>query len=683
MRARTAIRPLGAVVCAVFVVAATAASAPVPGPPPGAAVAQPGVPATTLSSVTTEVAGRVLRVVLSGDGALVPRSIEEARDLPPRLVIDLPGVAPGVPAVIPVDKHELRRIRVAAHSRHPLVTRVVLDLRGKVSYRVEPAGPGGDVTVLLGESAGSEATAEASGAGNPPAADAATLAPAVSAPPARAARTGGDGAAAPSAGATTTPAADTPAVPAEAHAAVDPVAVAMAPRVETPGGTASPSSAAPAALAAPSVVPAPERAAAPAAAAEAAFSGHPVSLDFQGVDLRAVLRTFAEISGLNVVIDPAVNGTVDVSLREVPWDQALDIILRANQLGYSVDGTIVRIAPLTRLRLEEDEKRKLVEAKALSGDLQTVTRQLNYGKAAQMEPLLKNVLSTRGRTAVDLRTNTLVITELPEYLPRLQHLLDALDQPELQVEIEARIIQTTKDFARELGLRWGFNGRVAPELGNTTPLAFPHSGTLAGAVNVPKPPLPPPTGAIDLTLGSINGAFNIDLQLRALETEGKVRTLLTPRVVTQNNVRATITRGQEIPYTTTVAAPPPGGATIITPIPTVQFKTAALTLAVTPRITNANTVILEVDVDNGSPGQPEENGNRAINTQRAQTTVLVLDGATTVIGGIQATSEFNAQDKVPALHRLPVVGRLFRNDLHSVNEEEILIFITPKIIRVQ
>jgi type IV pilus assembly protein PilQ len=429
------------------------------------------------------------------------------------------------------------------------------------------------------------------------------------------------------------------------------------------------------------------------------FTGHPVSLDFQGVDLRAVLRTFGEITGLNLVIDEKVEGRVDVALRDVPWDQALDVILRANKLGYTVEGTIVRIAPLSVLADEEAARRKLAEEIAQSGELVFVTRTLNYAKAGQVEPLLKSALSSRGRTAVDPRTNTLIIYDLPEYMNKVATLITTLDQPEMQVEIEARIIQTTTRFARELGIKWGFLGSVAPELGNTTGLAFPNSGSLFGAAGgltgntgfvAPPPGSQPastgvnlgvnnPYGGVGLTLGAINGSFRLAAELSALEDQGKVRSLLTPRVVTQNNIKATITRGQEIPYSTITSSASTGGALLV---PTVQFRTAALVLTVTPRITNANTVILEVDVDNGSPGEEQVNGNRAINTQRAQTTVLVADGATTVIGGIQGSENFNIERRVPGLWKLPWLGHLFRYDNKEENTEEILIFITPRILRV-
>ena len=207
------------------------------------------------------------------------------------------------------------------------------------------------------------------------------------------------------------------------------------------------------------------------------FTGFPISLDFQGADLRAVLRTFAEISGLNIVIDPSIQGTVDVALRDVPWDQALDIILRANRLGYSVDGTIVRIAPLNVLADEEAQRQKLAEAQALAGQLQTLTRTLSYARAEQVQPLITTtVLSRRGSITTDPRTNTLIITDLPERLNQAGELITTLDRPEPQVEIEARIVQTSRDFAQRLGVQWGFTGRRSAGAWQHAAVGVPESG---------------------------------------------------------------------------------------------------------------------------------------------------------------------------------------------------------------
>jgi len=311
------------------------------------------------------------------------------------------------------------------------------------------------------------------------------------------------------------------------------------------------------------------------------FTGHPVSLDFQGADLRAVLRTFSEISGLNMVIDPAVSGTVDVALRDVPWDQALDIILRANKLGYLVDGTIVRIAPLATLADEEASRRKLGDEQALAGSLEVLTQSLSYAKAEELQGLLtKSALSPRGTVQVDARTNTLIISDLPEKLSIASDLIAKLDRPQPQVEIEARIVQANKNYARAIGVQWGFNGKVDPTLGNTTNLAFPNSGSLAGTVGATGSNTAVNLGVqgassgVGLALGSINGAFNLDVALSAAETSGNLRVLSTPRVSAQNNGEAEITQGVQIPI-----------QTVANNTVTVSFKDAALTLKVTPQIT--------------------------------------------------------------------------------------------------
>jgi type IV pilus assembly protein PilQ len=413
------------------------------------------------------------------------------------------------------------------------------------------------------------------------------------------------------------------------------------------------------------------------------FSGHPVSLDFQGADLRAVLRTFSEISGLNVVIDPSINGTVDVSLRDVPWDQALDIILKANKLGYFVDGTIVRIAPLTVLADEEKQRRALADEQALAGELRVFTRPLSYARAGDLIPILtRSALSSRGEVQVDPRTNTIIIRDLPNRLQSAESLLAALDLPQPQVEIEARIVQTTRDFARNIGVQWGFNGRVAPELGNTTAVAFPNNGSLSGRTGgAPQGPDGVPNGvnlgvanatsALGLALGSINGAVNLDVALSALERSGQGRLLSTPRVSTQNNVEAEITQGVQIPI-----------QTVANNTVTVTFKDAALTLRVTPQITASNTVIMRVNLENAAPDYSRAiNDIPPIDTQRAITTVLVADGETTVIGGIYLSREQSVQGRTPLLSRVPLLGWLFKRDEMSDESRELLIFITPRITK--
>ena len=414
------------------------------------------------------------------------------------------------------------------------------------------------------------------------------------------------------------------------------------------------------------------------------YNGHPITLDFQQADLRLVLRAFNEISGLNIVIDPTVQGSVDVALRDVPWDQALDIILRANKLGYILDGTIVRIAPLTVLADEEGQRRKLADEQALAGQLQVLTKTLSYARAEELQTLLtRSALSQRGTVQVDLRTNTLIISDLADRLQTASQLIETLDKAQPQVEIEARIVQTNRNFARELGVQWGFNGRVDPALGNTTNLAFPNSGSLNGRVGPTQGPAGTPTAVnlpvgsatsgVGISLGSVNGAFNLDMALTALEQSGNGRILSTPRVSTLTNVEAQVMQGVQIPL-----------QTIANNTVTVTFKDAALLLTVTPQITAADTVIMRIQLENATPDFSRAAGPAAIppiDTQRAITTLLVNDGQTTVIGGIYTSNQQNLTNKTPGLGEIPLLKWLFRRDRVSDESRELLIFITPRIIR--
>ena len=424
---------------------------------------------------------------------------------------------------------------------------------------------------------------------------------------------------------------------------------------------------------------------------EKKFQGHPISMDFQGVDLRSVLRTFAEISGLNMVIDPDVQGTVDIVLNEVPWDQALEVILRGNQLDYTVDGTIVRIARIDTLRKEQDQRQQLTKAMAEAGTLTFQTFSLSYAKAAGIAPLLtkSQLLSTRGQVQIDERTNTLIVADLAERFTGIRQLLQTLDRPEPQVEVEARVVQTTREFARAIGIQWGLNGRMAPDIGNTTNLAFPNRGTLGGrtgAVNGPVDPrateleqtgnavnfgVPGATSAIGLALGAVNGAFNLDVALSALERTGKGRVLSTPRLTTQNNIEAEVAQGIQIPI-----------QTVANNTVTVTFKEAVLLLKVNPQITSAGTVIMRITIENAAADFSRQvNGIPPIDTQRANTQVQVDDGATTVIGGIFVSREQTSTERTPVLHRIPLLGWLFRRDTNSDESRELLIFITPRILK--
>ena len=404
----------------------------------------------------------------------------------------------------------------------------------------------------------------------------------------------------------------------------------------------------------------------PAAETGSGFSGEPVSLDFQRADLRAVLRTFSAISGLNLVIDPGVEGVVDVALQDVPWDQALDVILRANRLGYAVDGPVVRIAPLAVLAEEEAERRKLAEERALAGELQVLVRTLGYARAPEMAAIVTPLLSVRGQVQTDARTNILIITDLPDRVAAAGRLLDELDRREPQVEIEAHIVQAGRDFARSIGVQWGLGGgaRPAREAGGE------ESGRQRGAGGSVDLRAANETAALGLTFGSVAGGLDLDIVLSAAEVDGQVRLLSHPRVTTQNNVEAEIVQGDQIPI-----------QVVANNTVTVRFEDAALVMRVAPRITAADTVLMELEIENDFADFGRAVGGiPPIVTQRARTTVQVVSGETTVIGGIFEHERSTSRSRVPVLHRIPLLGWLFRSRAERDSADELLIFLTPRIV---
>ena len=653
----------------IYVEAEKAAAAPIvptaaPAVVPGAAataVASTAKPAATTTAAAAGVSftgpspairdlriqkrGEATAITLLGTSRLIATSVIEPKEAPRRVVVNLPNVTSSLPTTTNVGQGPVQRVRIGFDPKAPLMTQVTFDLSRTAPYRVESSQDGNDLTLVFDE----------------PVAD-----PFSALQSSRTAATRTDAAQAPQISASTVEAPR----PAPAVAPVQQrVVAAQAPAPAAPAAAPQAAAQAPAGQ--------------PIGPAQPRYTGNPVSLDFQGADLRAVLRTFSEISGLNLVIDPTIQGTVDVALRDVPWDQALDIILRANKLGYVVDGTIVRIAPLTVLADEESQRRKLSEEQALAGELRVLTRSLSYARAEDLRQLLtQTVLSQRGSIQFDQRTNTIIINDLPDRLDRANGLIGTLDRPEPQVEIEARIVQTTRDFARNLGVQWGVGARASQDLGNTTPLSFPNQGSISGRTGAASGPdgtasmvnlgVSPATSAIGLALGSVNGAVNLDVALTALESTGQGRILSTPRVSTQNNIEAEITQGVQIPI-----------QTVANNTVTVTFRDAALTLRVTPQITATNTVIMRISVENASPDFSRAiNGIPPIDTQRALTQVLVGDGDTTVIGGIYVSREQASQDRTPGLHRIPLLGWLFQRNEFSDESRELLIFITPKIMRL-
>lgn len=407
---------------------------------------------------------------------------------------------------------------------------------------------------------------------------------------------------------------------------------------------------------------------------ETRYVGEPIDMSVRDADVVEVLRMFAQISGLNVVIQPGIRGTVTVELNNVPWDQALEQVLKINGLGFELEGNIMRIAPTQQLRQEAEERQRLEQAKALSVPLNTIIKRLSYANAGSVAGLLRSrggVLSQRGSVIVDNRTNTMIIKELPEFMDAVVAIIETLDTPEPQVMIEARIVETTKRFSRTLGIAWGFSGEASPELGTNTGLEFPNNVDAVGNVNLL-------TGGdnvfLGLTLGNVLNSFILDAQLQAAEDEGLINILSAPKVATLNNQRASIQSGLQIPV-----------QTVANNTVTVQFVNATLELQVTPQVTAEGTILMDISISKREPQLAfavQGAANAPISTKEATTRVIVRDGGTTVIGGIYEVSSDQGQDRVPGLSNIPIIGHLFRNKRRTDENEELLIFITPRVINI-
>lgn len=405
---------------------------------------------------------------------------------------------------------------------------------------------------------------------------------------------------------------------------------------------------------------------------ERRFTGEPLSLELKDADVKDVLKTFAGITGLNIVVDPEVSGSVTVNLTNVPWDQALDIILKINGLDYVVENNVLRVARITKLM---QEKRALAEFKKeeeRAKPMRTVTKVLSYAKASTVAQLLQQkrfLLSEVGEVVVDERTNTLIIRDIVDRVDGLLALIDSLDTPVPQVMIEARIVETTRDFSRALGVTWGFSALGDAEHGTTTGWRFPHSITSRGSVDLTKPG----NGLISIGFSDILDAFNLDFALQAAEANNLVKIVSTPKVQAQNNQKANIQSGVQLPV-----------QTVANNTVTVQYVNATLSLDVTPQITAEGTVILDINLQKREPlpGANLQGGqNVPIVTRDAQTRLLVRDGGTTVIGGIYKFQDNDGTAGVPGLSRIPVLGALFKNrDIRRLHEE-LLIFITPRIVK--
>jgi type IV pilus assembly protein PilQ len=398
------------------------------------------------------------------------------------------------------------------------------------------------------------------------------------------------------------------------------------------------------------------------------FTGEPISLDLKDADIKDVFRTISQLTGLNIVIDPEVRGTVTVQLENVPWDQALDLILKQNSLGYVLENNIMRIATTQKLQAEEGDRARLAEARQAAEPTRTVIKKLSYARASEITPTLKSIMSRRGDIVVDTRTNTLIIREIPTFLPAVLQLIDNLDTAIPQVMIESRIVETTKTLGRSLGINWGFNGVADVAHGNTTNLTFPNNVDGGFRVGLENGPV---IGQI--RLGNILDTFNLDVSLTAAENQGLLKIISSPKLAALTNTAALIQSGVQIPVQTTV-----NNTT------TVIYVDATLRLEVTPQITAEGTILLQVTVQKREPAVALNlalGNNVPLTIREYRGQVLVRDGGTTVIGGIFQINDQDQNNMIPGLWKIPILGNLFRNKTRTEKHDELLIFITPRILR--
>ena len=417
------------------------------------------------------------------------------------------------------------------------------------------------------------------------------------------------------------------------------------------------------------------------------YTGEPISVNLKDVDLKDFFRLIHEISGLNVVLDPNVKGTLTIVLDDVPWDQALDIVLKNNDLARQLEGNVLRIATVETLRKEAESRRAQVEAEALAVDKVTVTRFLSYAHSKDVVPTVKSFLTQRGDVISDDRTNALIIQDIPSVMPGIDRLLTQLDRKTQEVEIEARVVAATRSFARDIGTQVGFgwgNGHDAvggasaagtspTTVGGLTP-GYITVGTSGTGSQIPLfSNLPVTSPSSGLTFVSASNNVRIDAILTLAESRGLLKILSRPRVVTQNNIQALVRQGVRVPIVTQAQL---GGP------PTVTYVDAFLRLTVVPQITSEGTIFLNVDVENTTPdfGRTVQ-GNPTLITQQATTQVLVTDGGTVVIGGVIQTQNSVNISQVPLLGNIPALGNLFKRRSVSTSNQELIFFITPRIIQ--
>jgi type IV pilus assembly protein PilQ len=650
-----------------------------------------------------------LRVEFKAKGAVAPKVTTLSS--PARIVVDFPNTVMATgQSHVSVGRDGVNDVRVGMDGRVPPTTRVVIDLAGNLSSRQHElvAGPDGSFTLKIANTVAEAthrqplppaptvaataapklvlASAEVAPAPTSPSVnsekpvDFAFVEPKYSIKPATASDKADDKAAQPAIKAQEAAERFSDKTAAELVATTTNAALGQAP-------TSAPGTG-------PAITPAVNLAAEQKVQLEqkpamngAKYTGEPISVNLKDVDLKDFFRLIHEISGLNVVLDPAVHGTLTIVLDDVPWDQALDIVLKNNDLSRQLDGNVLRIATVETLRKEAEGRRAQIDAEALAVDKVTITRFLSYAHSKDLLIPIKKFLSGRGDIVADERTNALIVSDIPAVLPQIDRLIQQMDRKTQEVEIEARVVAATRSFARDIGTQLGFawgNGTTslggAPAVGTsstitnvTNPLYYTTSSGTSGS-SIPLFSNLGSTGAssgLQLITGTNN--MRLDVILTAAESRGLLKVLSRPRVVTQNNIQAVVKQGVQIPIVTQAQLNGP---------PTTTYVSAFLRLTVTPQITSEGTIFLNVDVENTLPDfSIEIGGNPELVTQQATTQVLVTDGGTVVIGGVIQTQNSLSVSQVPFLGDIPYLGNLFKHRVVSTSNQELIFFITPRIIQ--
>jgi type IV pilus assembly protein PilQ len=679
----------------VFTAAAVAAVAQAP-------ASQPAGQRSELERVNVVRSRDDIRVEIRSRGVVTPKL--SALDSPARVVVELPEtvMASGQSRIM-VGSADVKGVRIGMDGRTPPTTRIVVDLEKACAYELTP-GPGGKLVLTLHASAAAKTAVNST----------APTSKGVSSSVSRAVEVKGNAAPGP-VEATSLAAAPKlanapaptdfvfvepayqakkeapvvePAVRSQEAAArfADKTAAELLP-VSAHASQAAQNPSDSNAIQPAVNLAAEQRAQAgqQAAVSGPKYTGEPISVNLKDVDLKDFFRLIHEISGLNVVLDPQVHGTLTVVLDDVPWDQALDIVLKNNDLARELEGNVLRIATVETLKKEADGRRAQVEAEALAVDKVSVTRFLSYAKAKDVILTAKKFLSQRGDVVADDRTNAVIINDIPKVIPIIDRLLTQLDRKTQEVEIEARVVAATRQFARDIGTQLGFGwgdghsaiggnqqaGQSPTNVNGLTPgyITSPGTGTtipLFSNLGVTSP-------TSGLTFVNASNTVRIDAVLSLAESRGLLKVLSRPRVVTQNNIQALVRQGVRVPIVTQAQL---GGP------PTVTYVDAFLRLTVTPQITSENTIFLNVDVENTTPNFGQEvQGNPELITQQATTQVLVTDGGTVVIGGVIQTQNSINISQVPLLGNIPYLGNLFRHTQVNTSNQELIFFITPRIIQ--